>query len=90
MRDAVDAFQRQTGGLGAEARERGSQGPHHQVGLVAGHARAFAADLDVQAAGRHPRADVVDQVDGQAQGVEPGSEIGAGGRHLHGRFDADR
>src|SRR5262249_4513085 len=56
----------------------------HEVGLVPRNGvRTFARDLDVYATLVDGSRDhVVVQVQGQPQGVEAGSKIGAGGRYL--------
>ncbi len=85
--DAVDARQVQTRLRRTRHVERGPQGPHHQVGLVAGHlsgALALDVDHDVVARERAHLEHVVER-EREAQRVEAGAQVRArrGDAHPH-------
>lgn len=84
MRDAVGADDLQPAGLAAEQVERGAQGAHEQVALVAGQAlAALTCDVDVQPGVGDPDDDVVVQPQREAEGVETRPQVGAGGGDAH-------
>ncbi len=84
VRDAVGADDLKRRGLAAEQVEGGAQGPYEEVALVARQGvGALAGDVDVQPGVGDPDDDVVVQPQGQAEGVEAGAEVGAGGGDAH-------
>ena len=82
VRDAVRADDLEAAGLPAERVEAGLQRAHHQVPPGARHGlRALPGHVDVQALVGDPDDHVVVQGEGQAERVEAGPEVGAGGGH---------
>ena len=73
---------RSPGGCGAQRVEGRPHRPDDQVVLVEGHSGARAGHLDDQAGAGQLRLERVAQVEGQAERVEPGTEVGRGRRDL--------
>lgn len=84
MRNAVGADDFQPARLPAEQVEGGAHRPDEQMTLVARQGvGALTCDVDVQTGVGDTHHDIVVQAQGKTQGIEAGTEIGAGSGGAH-------
>lgn len=84
VRDAVGADDFQAARLSAEQLEGGAHRPYEQMALVAREGvGALTCDVDMQSGVGDAHHDIVVQAQGKTQGIEAGTEIGAGSGGAH-------
>ena len=90
MRDAVGAFQPQTGRGLPHQIERGTHRLKQKVVFAGGnHAGAFSVDDDLEARVSHFDRQFVEQRQREAEGIESRPEVGTGGWHADANLPVD-